>query len=339
MFGRRKAPDGPLPDVARKPLGAEEAAAWAGLLDEYRSRRDKETFALCLEGGGAKGRWQAGFLARAAEVGLLHVVDVVAGTSVGGLNALCVGRYLDESPDLQALVDVWRGIDSDDKIYLGKLPTDFWSAVRGLMAGRLKAEGWLDVSPLRALAKRHLGGMTESRPPVYVVATDYATRKARVLGPDVDGYHRAMATSAVPGAFPAHPVEGAHQMDGGCSQNCPYPFLLDNIQATKLLVLYCDPDPEKVRADPKRPNALNTAVGALAALMQVQSDRAYSDLRSIAQIRELQGMTPIEIQHYYPSRETGGLLDFGAGHDLLQLGYDDAVKYLTPAKVRELLRP
>lgn len=339
MFGWRKKAPALLPDLKRQPLSDEESAAWAALLSEYEERRIGETFAICLEGGGAKGRWQAGFLARAAEVGLLKLADVAAGTSVGGLNALCVGRYLNESPDLQALVDIWRGIDSNEKIYLGKLPTDFWAVVRGLMAGKLKADGWLDVSPLRELAKTHLGGMTESEPPVYVVATDYATKKGRVLGPNVDAYDRAMATSAVPGAFPAHPIKGLPQMDGGCSQNCPYPFLLENIQATKLLVLYCDPDPEKVAPATAPANTLNTAIGALAALMQVQSDRAYSDLNSIAQLRQLKGLSAVEIQHYYPSRETGGLLEFGANTDLLQLGYDDAVKYLTPAKVRELLRP
>ena len=126
-------------------------------------------------------------------------------------------------------------------------------------------------------------------------------------------------------------------MDGGCSQNCPYPFLLEGLQATKLIVLYCDPDPSKASIQTKAPTTLTTAAGALAALMQVQSDRAYSDLKSIEQIRSLMGLSPVEIQHFYPSVETGTLLDFGARPELLQKGYDDAVQYLTPEKVAALL--
>lgn len=330
---RKKETPAPLPDLKRAPVSPE----FLFVLQEYAGRRAGEKLALCLEGGGAKGRWQAGFMARAAEVGLLQLVDVAAGTSVGGLNALVMARYLDESPNLQKVVDVWRSIDRNEAIYLGKLPTDFWAAVRGLMAGKLNAASWLDVSPLLALVEKHLGGFTEFRLPVYTVAADYVTKRARIFGPGTKASDMALATSAVPGAFPAHLVDGVGHMDGGCSMNCPYPFLLEHEQATKIIVLYCDPDPNAVTKSSPAPSTLNTAAGALGALMQVQSDRAFSDLESIAQIRDLMKLSPVEIAHFYPSVETGTLLDFGGRPELLQQGYDDAVQFLTPEKLKALL--
>jgi NTE family protein len=335
MFGWFKKKEEPTaPPLVRVPVDP----GFAPVLAEYAARRKDERLALCCEGGGAKGRWQAGFLARAAEVGLLRFVDLAAGTSVGGLNALVASRYLDESPDLQAVAEVWRGITKDGDIYTGKLPTDFWAVVRGIMAGKLKAASWLDTAPLQALVKKHLGGHNDMAFPVYTVATDYASKSFRVLGPRVDAADRALATSAVPGAFPAHEVLGLGMMDGGCSLNCPYPVLLER-GATKLLVLYCDPDPMKVRRAVAPATTLNTLTGALAALMQAQSDRAYEELEAFAQIRDLMHLSPVEVAHFYPSAETGGLLEFGARLDLLQQGYDDAVRYLTPEKVRSLLEP
>lgn len=319
-----------FPDIKRVPVDP----AFAPILAEYGAREDKETLALCFEGGGAKGRWQAGFEAYMAEIGLLALVDVMAGTSVGGLNALVTARYMLDSPNLQAVVDIWRAITSNSAVYNGQIPDGVLSGLKTVLSGRLGAVSLLDTAPLNALVQKHLGGFTKFHIPVFVMATDYMTRSRKVLGPGTLATDMALATSAVPVAFPPH---NGMFMDGGCVMNCPHTFLIDEQAATKVIILYCDPDPTKVPPTAVPPTTLATGTAAIAALFQVQSDRAFEDLEKIAQLRKLQGQDPIEFAHFYPSVPTGTLLEFGDHPELLQVGYDDAVKYLTPQKVKDLL--
>lgn len=312
---------------------------FAAVLADYSSRNGAERLALCLEGGGAKGRWQAGFFLRLEEIGLAHLVDVIAGTSVGGMNTLVAARYIVEGK-LQQLVNVWRGITSNASVYRGALPTGVLGALQGLVAGKLNSPSWLDTRPLEQLVERELGGDYTALE-AYVVATHYDTKKAMVLGPAYPATQRALATSAVPGAFPARKVDGIRGsfMDGGCVQNCPYPFLIEQAQATKLIVLYCDPDPADDALNVAAPTTVNTLTAAVASMMSVQSARAFDALEGIGQIRQLMGKSPIEMAHFYPSVPTGGMLEFGEHPELLQQGYDDAVKFLTVDKVRALLVP
>jgi len=326
---KKKQPD-LLADIVRVPVDPAFEAIWA----EYDQRSAKEVLALCLEGGGAKGRWQGGFLARMAELGFLKRVKVIAGTSVGGLNACVTARYMDESADLQKVVDIWRGIRSNADVYKGEMPDSFWSAAKALLSGRLTGESILDVTPLRELVKRHLDGYTSFRVPTFTVATDYMGKKINILGPGTPAVDMALATSAVPGAFPAH---NKQYMDGGCVMNCPYPFLLEAQGATKIVVLYCDPDPSKMPQHSQAPNTINTGTAAIAALFSVQSDMAFTALEMTAELRKLKGEDPIEIAHFYPSVPTGTLLEFGANPELLQKGYDDAVLFFTPEKLKALL--
>lgn len=329
MFKKKKEPD-LLPPINRVPVDPEFAAVFA----EYEKKAPQEKLALCLEGGGAKGKHQGGFLVRLGEIGFLKHVNVIAGTSVGGLNALITARYMGESADMKAVEDVWRGVNKNSAVYLGEVPNSFSSIAKALISGKLTGESLLDVTPLRNLVHRHLGNYTEFRVPTFVVATSYTGKNEVILGPGTEAVNMALATSAVPGAFPAHLDQF---MDGGCVQNCPYPFLIESQKATKIVVLYCDPDPSKMPIHTAKPTTINTGTAALASLFSVQSNLAFNTLEMISELRRLKGMDPIEIAHFYPSVPTGTLLDFGGNNDMLQRGYDDAVQFVTPAKLREFL--
>jgi predicted acylesterase/phospholipase RssA len=319
-----------LPDIKRAPVDP----AFTSILQEYSKQVSKEKLALCLEGGGAKGRWQIGFAARMADIGLLPYIQVIAGTSVGGLNATAIGRYMKESPNLQACVDIWRGIRQNSDVYIGEIPKDIISIAKALVSGKLTGDSLLDISPLRNLVHKHFAGLTELTIPVFVIATDYITKSKVILGPGTPVVDMALATSAVPGAFPAH---NGRYLDGGCVENCPYPYLLDAQKATKIIVLYCDPDPSKQPKTAEKPTTISTGAAAIASLFSVQSNMAFEVLELISEVRRLRGEDPVEIAHFYPSVPTGELLDFGGNTDLLQKGYDDAVKYLTPEKLRDFL--
>ena len=203
-----------------------------------------------------------------------------------------------------------------------------------MVSGRLAAKGYLDPAPLYALARKHLGGQTVLGVPVYVVASDYVTQKMAVFGPGTDAADMALSTSAIPVLFPAY---NDRYMDGGCVQNAPYPYLLDACGCTKIMVLYCDPDPDKLPCKVLAPDTIKTGVAALGAFFSVQEMMAYNDLEKTKVNRKLQGLDDIEVDHYYPSDATGSLLGFEDNHRTLQQGYDVAVKYMTPDKLKAFL--
>lgn len=320
-----------LPDLNRVTVDP----AFTKILDEYDGRSSKERIALTLEGGGAKGRFQAGVLARIAEIGLLRRVNMILGTSVGGMNACVTARYMFESPGLQDVVNIWRGITQNSDIYKGEMPTSLWTGLKTLLGGGLSGKGLLDNSPQYALVKRHLDGITNFEIPVYCIATDYVTRSRRLLGPGTPAVDMALATSAVPVAFP--PYQDKY-MDGGCVENLATPTAL-NLSASKIICVYCDADASQMPVSAPSPTSINTGVAALGAMFQVQSDREFDNLEKAKQLRELRGISPIEVMHLYPPTHTGDLLEFGERPDLLQLGYNTAVKYVTPEAVRQFLIP
>ncbi|MBQ5709191.1 MAG: patatin-like phospholipase family protein, partial [Anaerotignum sp.] len=79
-----------------------------------------KTYAIALEGGGAKGAYEAGVWKALDEVGVKY--DAVAGTSVGALNGAMMAAR-----DLETAVNLWENVkfsqvfDADDdqmkKIY------------------------------------------------------------------------------------------------------------------------------------------------------------------------------------------------------------------------------
>jgi predicted acylesterase/phospholipase RssA len=217
------------------------------------------------------------------------------------------------------------------------MPTSFYIGLKALLGGALSGASLLDNTPQHDLVKKHLDGFDKFRVPVYVVATDYISKRMKILGPGTPAVDMALATSAVPVAFPAY--NGLY-MDGGCVMNCPYPYLIDSCGASKIVVLYCDPDPENsIGVTAPIPTSINTGTAAIASMFQVQSDRAFDELEKVAELRKLKGKSDVEIAHFFPSGPTGELLQFGGNIEQLQKGYDSAVKYLTPDKVKALLVP
>ena len=114
-----------------------------------------KTYAIALEGGGAKGGYEIGVWKALDEAGVKY--NAVAGTSVGALNgALMVMR------DLPRAIDAWSSIRMSKVIDLGDLEEE---DVKKFMEGEVELGDWqgliahavdvirnrgLDVAPLRA---------------------------------------------------------------------------------------------------------------------------------------------------------------------------------------------
>ena len=113
-----------------------------------------KTYAIALEGGGAKGAYEVGVWRALDEAGVRY--NAVSGTSVGALNgALMVMR------DLPRAIDAWSNIQISKIIDLGDMdPADY----KRLLDGKFDADDWqlfplaiglirnrgLNVAPLRA---------------------------------------------------------------------------------------------------------------------------------------------------------------------------------------------
>jgi NTE family protein len=154
---------------------------------------------LVLGGGGGKG---------AAHIGVLHIletlqlpVDVVAGTSIGGIvAALYASSY---SPDE---IEEWFHLALKRGIW-GRDPTN---------------TGLLGTRKIEAILQEALGDRTfaDTRLPLALVAADLRRGREVILreGPLVDA---VLASTALPGVFPPVLRGDAVLVDGGVLNNVP----------------------------------------------------------------------------------------------------------------------
>ena len=114
-----------------------------------------KTYAIALEGGGAKGGYEIGVWQALDEAGVKY--NAVSGTSVGALNGALMAMR-----DLPRAVECWSNIQPSQVIDLGGMDAETF---RNVLEGKMEADDWqellpqafeiirkrgLDVSPLRA---------------------------------------------------------------------------------------------------------------------------------------------------------------------------------------------
>ena len=120
-----------------------------------------KTYAIALEGGGAKGAYEAGVWKALEEAGVKY--NAVAGTSVGALNGAMMA-----SGDLETALHLWENIrfsqvfDADDEQMKKIYDRDLEGLdIKGLLkdfVGFVK-EGGLDIEPLRSMKKECVSQM------------------------------------------------------------------------------------------------------------------------------------------------------------------------------------
>jgi NTE family protein len=181
------------------------------LIDEPQQRRP--SLAVVLGGGGSRGAYEVGVVDALASAGIIP--DMLVGTSVGAINA----AFWALNPTRDAgrrLLDVW-------------LETD-----RSLLA----PEGWLQILPrlirgqdhlaeqralLRALRRGFMAHATleQSDVPLVLVATDLVSGQIVHMtnGPLMSAL---LASTAVPGVYPAVPRHGRTLVDGALVANVDF---------------------------------------------------------------------------------------------------------------------
>ena len=200
---------------------------------ELKFDTEKE-YAVVLEGGGARGAYQAGVLKALFEAG--YKFDGVAGTSVGALNGVMVAQNRFEDS-----MKIWREIDFANVLDINNNYGEnvvnknfdqetiryFYNYVKKIIG-----QGGLDTTKIKNLIKANIdedllrdsgidfGIMTYSvteKQPLSIFVEDMAKDK-------VADY--VMASASFPG-FKKTVVDGQEFIDGGVYDNMPINMLLD----------------------------------------------------------------------------------------------------------------
>lgn len=173
-------------------------------------RRDRVAFVL--SGGGPLGALQVGATRALSEHGIRP--DLVAGTSVGALNATFIA--FDPTPaGVEGLEQLWLGLRDTDLFPGGRFKAS-WARML------VKGNRVFDNSGLRRLATERLpdARFEDARIPLAIVATDLETGAEKVFssGPILEPL---LASTAMPGIFPPVMIDGREYTDGGVADNVP----------------------------------------------------------------------------------------------------------------------
>jgi len=200
---------------------------------------DKEkTYAIALEGGGAKGSYEVGVWQALEEAGIKY--NAVSGTSVGALNGAMMAMR-----DLPRAIDCWKDIrlsrvmrlEEDTEDDLSRLlngraePEDIFDLLPQ-MADIIKDRG-LDIAPLRAWIREmaDVKAIKASDVELYVSTVSLTDRRAleiRVNDLPEDEICDMLLASAYHPSFKLEKLGGKLYADGGFMDTIPIHALVEN---------------------------------------------------------------------------------------------------------------
>ena len=193
-----------------------------------------KTYAIVLEGGGARGAYQVGVWKALDEAGLRY--DAVAGSSVGALNgAMMAMRRLDEAEELWNNMRFSQVMNVDDglmsKLFKLKLDEiDLLELARHALSV-LKGRGF-DIAPLRALLSERVDeqAIRESDVDFYIATFSLSDRRELYLrAKDIPPgeIQDMLLASAYHPAFRNDPLDGKRYIDGGVQDVLPLTPLIE----------------------------------------------------------------------------------------------------------------
>ncbi|HEX9057236.1 MAG TPA: patatin-like phospholipase family protein [Ktedonobacterales bacterium] len=308
-----------------------------------RSSDGQARTAFVLTGGGARGALQIGALRALFERGIQP--DLIVGTSIGAWNGAALG--LDPTlAGVRRMEAIWRSVTAH-QVMLGREsprrarpPTADQALI--LTAARRVAHGLTslyDDSGLSLLAARYLQELTfaDLRVPLFVVAASLTAGTRRVfssglLAPAV------VASSAVPGIFPAVAIDDEVYVDGATIDNVNADVALD-AGAHRLFILdigYVEHPPDVYSGALSTPH-MRPVGGPFSSQphpLAVVIERALQVGSNYRAQRELERI-PLGIETHVLRLTTSGLtttLAFGKASEWVEAGYRAACEQL-PALV------
>lgn len=201
---------------------------------EKSVEKNSKRLALVLEGGGARGAYQAGVLKALFEAG--YKFDGVAGTSVGALNGAMVAQNKFEDS-----LKIWNEIDFENVLGINNMYGEnlanksfdqdtikyFYNYVKKLIGQR-----GLDTTKIKNLIKANIDEDILRNSGVDFGIMTYSLTEKQPLSIFVEDMpygqvaDYVMASASFPG-FKKTVVEGQEYIDGGIYDNMPVNMMLD----------------------------------------------------------------------------------------------------------------
>ena len=192
-----------------------------------------KTYAIALEGGGAKGAYEAGVWKALEEVGVKY--HAVAGTSVGALNGAMMA-----SRDLKTALELWENIkfsqvfDADDEQMKKIYDRDLEGLdVKGLLkdfVGFVK-DGGLDIEPLSLMMMEYIDEERVRQSDVDFFFVTYSLTDKKEVEIDAHALEKGklidmlLASAYVP-VFQRKKLDGKDYVDGSVQNIVPIDSLL-----------------------------------------------------------------------------------------------------------------
>lgn len=214
-----------------------------------------KTYAVALEGGGAKGAYEIGVWKALEEAGFRY--NAVSGTSVGALNGALMAMR-----DLPRAVDAWSNLHVSKVIDLGSLSAEDY---KKLLNGKLDADDWqllphalgmilnggLDVAPLRAWVRELVDAHRIKTSDVnFYVSTfsisDHKSLEVHVNELPEDQICDILLASAYHPSFRLEKLGGKFYADGGFVDTLPLHALVEAGYKDILAVRIPGPGVEKL---------------------------------------------------------------------------------------------
>lgn len=197
-----------------------------------------KTYAIALEGGGAKGAYEVGAWKAMDEAGIKY--NAVSGTSIGALNGAMMATH-----DLQKAIDSWKdmrysrifNVDEQEeknmqKVFYKDVEPESVPSILGQLAEIIKNRG-LDIAPLRELIHElaDTKGIKESDVEYFVSTisiSDMEHLEIKMNDLPEDQICDMILASAYHPSFKLEKLDGKLYIDGGLMDNLPLHVLVVN---------------------------------------------------------------------------------------------------------------
>ncbi len=258
---------------------------------------------LCLSGGGAKGAYQIGALTALKELGIYDSIEVMAGTSIGSVNAAVVG-----SNSVEVAKDFWFSFEEN--------PLKMKNIMDTLKDEKLKSinSGIYSIEPLTDVLVTGVNYEKIKDKDIYITVTEsgehkggikelirssfnhYVKNESKAVYLNLKDLEPEMlreavkASCSIPVVFSPVVFEGKQYFDGGVVDNAPIKPLIDA--------------------------GCNEVI-----LINISMMNTSYELN-----KKAEGITLHKIQS---KKYLGSMLDFSATHSekLFRWGYEDTINY------------
>ncbi len=200
---------------------------------------------LILQGGGAFGAYECGVYQALAP----HLDDlaVVAGTSIGAINASMIAKhYHEKDRGARTLQRFWKEVLATPSFPFFPFPGVFqhWNAYwTSMLFGNphmftplITATSFVSSRPTEQTLTRHFGsyGPDQVEPRLIVTTVDIQAGKLIAFDSFEEQItpHHVVASGSLPPGYPAKEHEGKFYWDGGLWGNTPLPEVLNALQSS-----------------------------------------------------------------------------------------------------------